>query len=456
MRTIASVVSVALLMQACAYHSKIEDAYRVDPVLKHESKTNTITCPDLPLPSTTTADEEKDRQARNPLPCPLNLDTWSFAPETNQTMHDAMADSGKVSPPAGTATAYQLLEQCELASIQILEKESIFDLYRSAIENRIAAQASYDKASKAWKKAGDAHEKADKELKALKPGATPEEKRKREQALEAAQDGVNKANDDLTKPTAALEVANLRQSLIDKRLKGSGSDKLNLGVPELCRMLRNSLQDEILNRSQQICKKHLADTSATSAFVNSSLGIASVAFGTISTVLTGTTAKTNLAALGTGTTATQNLINKEVYRDYIVPAILRQIDTVREAKLKEIQGDQSKNVRSYSVSKAISSAVEYHEICSFSNGLILLSAGDEKRTPPRPEELSKQIEANNDLIEKFQKSIHLSDEADAGGKQFTRSSDSEIAIVNRTIERLRNENDALAIRLSISKRVQSF
>lgn len=207
--------------------------------------------------------------------------------------------------------------------------------------------------------------------------------------------------------------------------------------------MRNFLQDELLTRSAQMCKKHLADAQATSSVINTDLGFASIVFSTLGAVTGGIQGKTNLAGLSAGSSATQTLVNKEVYRDVVVPAITKAINADRDRKLQEILADQAKDVVSYSISRSIVEANDYHERCSFAHGLVLIATDAEKRTPPRVEELENQVKKNYEQIKEAEASIS------------SNTTEREREIVQRTIERLRQEIDTTLVRINLMKRAQN-
>ena len=213
--------------------------------------------------------------------------------------------------------------------------------------------------------------------------------------------------------------------------------------PESCRALRNFLQDEILTRSHQMCRQHLADTQATASLINTDFGMGSIIFSTLGAVTGGIQAKANLSGLAAGTNATQTLINKEVYRDVVVPAITKAINTDRDRKLQEIIADQTKDVLSYSVSRAVVEANDFHERCSFAHGLLLIATDAEKRTPPRIEELESQVKKNYEQIKSAEDSL------------TDKSSDRDKELVQKTVERLRVDIDAILVRINLMKRTQN-
>lgn len=247
----------------------------------------------------------------------------------------------------------------------------------------------------------------------------------------------------------AVETAQAESRAIDAQVSAAPRGIVDA---ETCRALRNFLQDEIITRSTQMCKKHLSDVSATSAILNADLGFLSLVASTLGTVVGGVQAKTNLAGVAGASSATQALLNKEVYRDFIVPAITKAIQSDRDRKLQEILADQTKDVVSYSISRAVVEANDFHERCAFAHGLLLLSADAEKRTPPRIEELEAQVRRNYEQITEADKSIKLVDDSSNGR---LKSTDKEIEQVQKTKERLRQDIDAILVRINLMKRTQN-
>ncbi len=375
------------------------------------------------------------RKNDDEMPCVINLDNYKFSDETSNPALTALARLSNCEK-AAAATSNSVTAIKKISSAQTLLE--IKSNERISIEKEIyALNKNLNEQTKLFNKLNKKQNKS-KIKESLKVdiekinqalATTNKQLADKQIALRTAQNAENQTHELVLTSKADLQSASYPQ-------KPMADD------PESCRVMRNALEDEILYRSQQICKKHLSDVLATSSIVNTNLGMAGIIFSTIGAVVGGVQAKSTMSALSGASSATQNLVNKEIYRDYIVPAILKAISSDRDRKLVDIRSDQSKDVINYSVSRSIYDAVDYHERCSFAHGLELLATDAEKRTPPRQEELEAQFTKNNAMVTTMRDSLD-------------KSSSIEKAIIEKTMERLLIENDTIVTRINLMKRTQS-
>ncbi|QJW85653.1 hypothetical protein HK414_27785 [Ramlibacter terrae] len=202
-----------------------------------------------------------------------------------------------------------------------------------------------------------------------------------------------------------------------------------------CMTLRNQLQEEIISRSVQMCEKHLSDTEATASLFNATFGFGALTQSALAAVVTG---KAWAQALSTGaaiTTGTQAVINKEVYRNAVVPAIKRAIKGERERRLNLMRANQLRPLFEYQAGRAVSEAAAYHEACSFSTGLELIGNDAEKRVEQSIPEIESRIKALAEQIKTLDASISTS------------STEAEKRSTERSKLRLRQEIEILQSRL---------
>lgn len=137
---------------------------------------------------------------------------------------------------------------------------------------------------------------------------------------------------------------------------------------------RNEFFETLLARSEEICGKHLADVMATAGTVGFGTSWMAGIFSALATANPGAAA-TNYAATSTVINAGGVAFNANIYQGMVTPAIVREIKKSRDSFLanqavefKKIPVDQAP------ASAARRVALQFHESCSFFNGLAQLVA----------------------------------------------------------------------------------
>lgn len=459
LKTAIGACSVAFLLEGCSppYLRTTQEAYRVDPVMVQNKRRieNDLDCRNMreagPISS-------RARDAdRTDILCPLDLDTFKFPGETlNRLAYQRVAACQEKASAVQYLSVRQKALQIAQGDARLSENSAVRAQQQltRAIDERKLAQKAVETATRALEKAASDKKSPLTEEKRVEMQKKISELEKQladaGSKVEKAEAKVTALQDDRTRATTSLNTAGTDLENARTQLVNSAADD-----PETCRVLRNMLQDEIVMRSQQMCKRHLADMSATAAILNTDLGVANIVFSTLGAVVGGIQAKTNLAGMAGASSATQTLLNKEIYRDFVVPALGRAINSDRDRKHQEILADQSKDLVNYSLTKSLVDAGDFHERCSFAHGLLLLTTDADKRTPPRLEELEAQITANYAQIDKAESSLRYEDTFKDGVMIKARSSLREKEIVARTVERLRQENDTISVRINLMKRAQN-
>lgn len=162
---------------------------------------------------------------------------------------------------------------------------------------------------------------------------------------------------------------------------------------------RNSLQNKIIELSDDVCEQHKADIMGTSASANLTTGLGATIFSGVSAIVTGAAA-TNYAAGATILNGTRSAINAEVYQGLFTTAIIKAIEESRDKKRGEILSKQLKEPKDYSADQAIIDAQDYHFRCSFYHGLVVLNEDSKKRATPSRDELLGRIEVLRTQITK--------------------------------------------------------
>lgn len=465
------VAGVVASLCGCAlpYLETAQSAYRVDPVLVqwHSRQDgaggtgrNPAVCPRPPA-SAFFSDKSGHKNTNDAvdLLCPVDLDVYVFPQDR---------DSGKL--------AYRKVLECQQAlapsEYQVTLAQQA-DAYRArqktlkttAAELPLAIGAERERLktdTALHTKVQAESAKAADELKAKMAAATPAEVealKTRASATEAETEKLRKAIEDRKKSISAQEIAlkeadeeakNIARLLaeLERALDAAGGADIagrqiatvaDTQLEATCITLRNQLQDELVQRSNMMCDKHLADVKATAATYNASLGIGSLTQSTLAAIVTGQSWARALAAGASVTTGAQAIINKEVYRDYVVPAITRAIKQDRGQQARNMRAQRLSNLMHYSAGQAIGDVIAYHESCSFAHGLELIGKDVDERADASIAEIEARIKTLTEQL----KSID--------GTLGDKASDAERKIAERSKLRLRAEIQVLQARLSSAR-----
>ncbi|GFM34642.1 hypothetical protein DSM101010T_30070 [Desulfovibrio subterraneus] len=153
---------------------------------------------------------------------------------------------------------------------------------------------------------------------------------------------------------------------------------------------RNQILRSYIMLSDLRCEKHKGDILANAASLN-------VGFGTLTTILAGTATfaggegtKSVLAGTAAMANSERSLFNEEIYYNALAIAITRAIDLDRNSKRTALQQGMDKKTSEYSIDTGMMDALQYHNACSFMNGLKAISSAIEHRKLTK-EELEDQF-----------------------------------------------------------------
>ncbi len=177
---------------------------------------------------------------------------------------------------------------------------------------------------------------------------------------------ANITSDTTDKPS---EVEKLRRSLVAQKFIDQSCFEAAGSTNSNCQAGRNNVMYEIITRSDVACNDHLKSMYVNDAAYNVILGSLTSLFAGAASVVSGVRAKSNFAALGFFSSAERSLINDEVYKTILVPAIHTKIVETRALKRAGLRELFLKPVEKYPTPLALSDAVEYHYSCSFMDGM---------------------------------------------------------------------------------------
>lgn len=477
-RRIIGLLAVALFLQGCTswpYLKEVQEAQRVDPVVVQWDQARTAKdkrdCRIAPGSRESAAKQgdgntPRSRKDVTDVLCPIDLDSWEFPHDQIRRVRESTAAIPAYAKV--TACFEQYVEPATLKQVQ----ETLESLEKLQAENdKVIAELtakieSDENLAKAAEAKRDAEEKT---LNAEKAKANDKQDvkviadaskviadlantkamldKKIKENKEAL--GVRRNTDGPQLKNHIDHYTRIKSALIDaKQAPPVPRPQLAMPFPlpadiEVCRALRNLLQDEILMRSEEMCRKHISDVGATNSVINADLGLATLIGSTLGAVVTGDVLQRTFSAAASMSAGTQSLISREIYRDYVAPAISKAIIAEREKKLIEIRLEQAKNLADYTPARAIRDTIDYHESCSFSHGLILLTTSAEKRALPSQDQVRKQID---DLYEQLTKLENSNKPAD--GRKISAQEDEQL---QTTRLKLRKQIDALQERLKLMR-----
>lgn len=161
------------------------------------------------------------------------------------------------------------------------------------------------------------------------------------------------------------------QELTDRETKANTAEKE-----------RNAYLEELLARSEQICGEHLAAVAGTAGATSFGSSWLAAIFSGLATANPGAIAQ-HYSATSTVFNAGGTAFNANVYQGYVTPAILRQIRRKRHDMVTlEVPKIKAMNMTAMPAEGMRRFAIQYHEACSFYNGLIDIT---ESITPPPKE-----------------------------------------------------------------------
>ncbi|KYQ95789.1 hypothetical protein AWY96_20740 [Serratia plymuthica] len=164
--------------------------------------------------------------------------------------------------------------------------------------------------------------------------------------------------------------------LIPKRCFGDNVD-------DRCRYKRNEAIYALVIGSEQACLQHRKTIYGNDALFNVSAGSFTNLFAGIATVATPTTTKSVFSALALFSNAERSLVNEVVYKQMIVPAVDKKIMSIRAEKVTAMANRlKNESINDYGIDNALSDFINFHNSCSFMEGLRL--ALDEGVNDPKP------------------------------------------------------------------------
>jgi hypothetical protein len=175
---------------------------------------------------------------------------------------------------------------------------------------------------------------------------------------------------------------------------------------------RNRFQDYLLWRSDKQCSRYKSELIADQFGANFGLNVVTTATAGVAGIVTAPAANI-LGALAAISSGTRGHFNEDFYQRFVAPAIIREIDTTRDAQLKTINNTRSTNgrtttpIQEYTLEAAIADVERYQRLCSAAAALGTIAGGRTRYIDTaagikdRIATLREQLKANTALFEEL-------------------------------------------------------
>lgn len=160
---------------------------------------------------------------------------------------------------------------------------------------------------------------------------------------------------------------------------------------------RDDFAHFLIERSNTLCERHRAGIAAVSSSVNFGLTELATGLNTAGTLVVGEQAAKILTGIAGAVNASRDAFNENIYQNQLMPAILESIKNSRENKYKEIVASLSKSTDEYPASALLVDVNDYHQRCSFVEGMSTLAAAAKEvkvtdaEREQKVQELKKQL-----------------------------------------------------------------
>jgi len=181
---------------------------------------------------------------------------------------------------------------------------------------------------------------------------------------------------------------------------------------------RNEIITRMMILADDLFLSNKAQIMARSTTFNIVTGFTSSLFSTAATFIGGAGTKSALSAVSAVSTSTENIVNREVLFDQMVPVIIEVMDGDRKTKRDTILQNMLKGTEVYSVDMAILEVFEYHNSGSFMNGIKLLAKEINKEGRPRKAKVLVQIADLEKQIKKAEENLKDNMSAEARSLKF--------------------------------------
>jgi hypothetical protein len=168
---------------------------------------------------------------------------------------------------------------------------------------------------------------------------------------------------------SALQTASpaLGAALVDKKCFVS---PVSAGDTGTCQASRDQAVSALIIASDGLCVEHRKTIYGNDVSYNVTLGTLTNLFAGGAAIVNSARRKAILGALALFTNSERSLISDAVYKNVLVFAVDKKILELRNAQLLAIKKKMGKPIGDYTMNSALLDVVEYHQSCSFMNGLV--------------------------------------------------------------------------------------
>jgi hypothetical protein len=136
-----------------------------------------------------------------------------------------------------------------------------------------------------------------------------------------------------------------------------------------CTGQRNMAVAVLVIASDEACLAHRRSMYGREATWNVGLGTLTNLFAGAASVVSAETTKSVLAAMALFSNSERSLMNENVYKQMLVPAVDRKIVELRDVKMRAIYASLKQNLTAYSIHESLRDVIQLHNSCSFIDGL---------------------------------------------------------------------------------------
>ncbi|MGE5506572.1 MAG: lipoprotein [Actinomycetota bacterium] len=137
-----------------------------------------------------------------------------------------------------------------------------------------------------------------------------------------------------------------------------------------CTRKRHIVVGDLLALSNAMCEDHKRTIWGNEAATNIITGTLTNAFSGAATAVGGELAKSALAAAAAFSSAERSLVNESVYKNALVPVVVKKITdarpSLRSALMEKVR---TNDIDHYPMNEAVQDVLDYHYTCSFMWGL---------------------------------------------------------------------------------------
>ncbi|SFW55253.1 hypothetical protein [Pseudomonas sp. NFACC04-2] len=181
---------------------------------------------------------------------------------------------------------------------------------------------------------------------------------------------IGPVNSDMLKDYTSIKSLLVDSKLIPVDCFNNPIPTTPTNLESTCTIARNDGISAMVLASENLCVAHRKTIYGNDAAFNITAGSFTNLFAGASTVATAQVGKSILSALALLSNAERSLVNESVYKQMLVTSVDKKIIELRTDKAEQLYASlEEKNISDYSVNRALLDFYNFHESCSFMDGL---------------------------------------------------------------------------------------